>query len=36
MYKTGIYFVYWTQNWSTDYLYYLNKAADLGFDVYDH
>ena len=33
MNKIGIYFAYWTRDWSADYLYYLNKVAGLGFDV---
>ncbi|KLU62252.1 D-tagatose 3-epimerase [Peptococcaceae bacterium CEB3] len=33
MNKVGIYFAYWTRDWSANYLYYLNKVADLGFDV---
>lgn len=33
MNRIGIYFAYWTREWSADYLYYLNKIADLGFDV---
>lgn len=33
MNKIGIYFAYWTKDWSADYLYYLNKVAGLGFDV---
>ena len=33
MNKVGIYFAYWTQDWTADYTYYLNKVADLGFDV---
>jgi D-psicose/D-tagatose/L-ribulose 3-epimerase len=31
--KIGIYFAYWTKDWSADYLYYLNKVSHLGFDV---
>lgn len=33
MNKVGIYFAYWTRDWSADYLYYLNKVSGLGFDV---
>lgn len=33
MNKIGIYFAYWTRDWSADYLYYLNKVSKLGFDV---
>jgi D-psicose/D-tagatose/L-ribulose 3-epimerase len=31
--KFGTYFAYWEQNWDTDYLKYIRKVADLGFDV---
>lgn len=30
--KYGIYYAYWEQNWSADYLPYIEKAAALGFD----
>ena len=33
MNRVGIYFAYWTKDWSADYLYYINKATALGFDV---
>lgn len=33
MNKIGIYFAYWSKDWSADYVYYLNKVADLGFDI---
>jgi len=33
MNKVGIYFAYWTKDWDADYLYYLNKVSNLGFDV---
>ena len=31
--KYGIYFAYWTKEWSADYRYYIDKAARLGFDI---
>lgn len=31
--KFGVYFAYWEQSWDTDYLKYVKKVADLGFDV---
>lgn len=31
--KFGIYFAYWEQDWDTDYLKYVKKVSDLGFDV---
>lgn len=31
--KYGIYFAYWTKEWSADYRYYIDKAAALGFDI---
>jgi len=31
--KFGTYFAYWEQSWDTDYLKYVKKVADLGFDV---
>lgn len=31
--KYGIYFAYWTQEWSADYKYYIDKVASLGFDI---
>jgi D-psicose/D-tagatose/L-ribulose 3-epimerase len=31
--KFGTYFAYWEQNWDTDYMKYVKKVADLGFDV---
>jgi D-psicose/D-tagatose/L-ribulose 3-epimerase len=31
--KFGTYFAYWEQSWDTDYLTYVKKVADLGFDV---
>jgi D-psicose/D-tagatose/L-ribulose 3-epimerase len=33
MNKVGIYFAYWSKDWTADFIYYLNKVADLGFDV---
>lgn len=29
----GIYYAYWEREWSGDYLYYIEKAAALGFDI---
>ncbi|GIP34945.1 sugar phosphate isomerase/epimerase family protein [Paenibacillus sp. J2TS4] len=31
--KFGTYFAYWEQSWDTDYIQYVKKVADLGFDV---
>ncbi|MBI9107640.1 MAG: sugar phosphate isomerase/epimerase [Spirochaetales bacterium] len=31
--KHGIYYAYWEQEWDGDYLYYIKKAADIGFDI---
>ena len=31
--KHGIYYAYWEQQWQADYLYYIKKAANLGFDI---
>jgi D-psicose/D-tagatose/L-ribulose 3-epimerase len=31
--KHGIYYAYWEQEWAADYLYYIDKAARLGFDI---
>lgn len=33
MNKVGIYFAYWTRDWAADYKYYINKVAQLGFDI---
>ncbi|MDP2991224.1 MAG: sugar phosphate isomerase/epimerase, partial [Kiritimatiellota bacterium] len=33
MNKVGIYFAYWTESWTGDYKYYVDKVARLGFDV---
>jgi len=31
--KYGIYFAYWTHEWYADYLHFMDKLADMGFDV---
>ncbi|MEF9942513.1 MAG: sugar phosphate isomerase/epimerase family protein [Lachnospiraceae bacterium] len=31
--KHGIYYAYWEREWDADYLYYVDKVANLGFDV---
>jgi D-psicose/D-tagatose/L-ribulose 3-epimerase len=31
--KYGIYFAYWAKEWSADYRKYINKVAELGFDI---
>ena len=31
--KYGIYYAYWEKQWGTDYLQYVKKAAELGFDI---
>lgn len=31
--KHGIYYAYWEKEWRGDYLYYIEKAARLGFDI---
>jgi D-psicose/D-tagatose/L-ribulose 3-epimerase len=31
--KIGIYYAYWTRDWDADFHPYLDRAADLGFDV---
>jgi len=33
MTKVGIYYAYWTNNWDADFHPFVDKAADLGFDV---
>lgn len=33
MNKVGIYFAFWTRDWNADYMYYLNKVSDIGFDI---
>lgn len=31
--KHGIYYAYWEKEWEADYVYYVEKAARLGFDI---
>lgn len=31
--KHGIYYAYWESEWDGNYLYYIKKAAELGFDI---
>jgi D-psicose/D-tagatose/L-ribulose 3-epimerase len=31
--KYGIYYAYWEDEWSADYIPYIKKAAGLGFDI---
>jgi D-psicose/D-tagatose/L-ribulose 3-epimerase len=31
--KVGIYYAYWTQDWDADFVPYLSKVKELGFDV---
>lgn len=33
MNKLGIFLNFWEQNWEADHIRYINKAADLGFDI---
>ena len=33
MNKIGIYYAYWTQSWDADFNPFIDKVADLGFDV---
>lgn len=33
MNKVGIYFAYWTKEWSADFHPYIDKVASLGFDI---
>ena len=33
MNKIGIYYAYWTHNWNTDFHPFIDKVADLGFDI---
>jgi D-psicose/D-tagatose/L-ribulose 3-epimerase len=33
MNKVGIYYAYWTQSWDVDFHPFIDKVADLGFDV---
>lgn len=31
--KHGIYYAYWEKEWQADYIYYVSKAATIGFDI---
>ena len=31
--KYGIYYAYWEQEWTADYFKYIDKVADLGYDI---
>jgi hypothetical protein len=31
--KIGIYYAYWTHDWDADFHPFVDKVADLGFDV---
>lgn len=31
--KVGIYYAYWTNDWNADFIPYIQKAAQLGFDI---
>ncbi len=31
--KHGIFYAYWEREWAADYGYYIDKVADLGFDI---
>jgi D-psicose/D-tagatose/L-ribulose 3-epimerase len=31
--KHGIYYAYWEKEWQADYIYYVNKASKIGFDI---
>ena len=31
--KHGIYYAFWENRWNSDFLYYIEKVAKLGFDV---
>jgi D-psicose/D-tagatose/L-ribulose 3-epimerase len=31
--KIGIYYAYWTHDWNVDFNPYVDKVADLGFDI---
>lgn len=31
--KHGIYYAYWEKEWRGDYIHYINKVSDLGFDI---
>lgn len=33
MNRVGIYYAYWTRNWDTDFHPFVDKVADLGFDI---
>lgn len=33
--KYGIYFAYWEKEWFADYKKYIDKIAELGFDILD-
>jgi len=33
MNKVGIYFAYWTESWTGDYKYFVDKVSRLGFDI---
>jgi D-psicose/D-tagatose/L-ribulose 3-epimerase len=33
MNKIGIYYAYWERNWDADFVPYVKKVADLGFDI---
>lgn len=33
MNKIGVYYAYWAQDWNVNFLPYIDKAADIGFDV---
>lgn len=33
MNKIGVYYAYWEKNWDANYPYYIQKIANLGFDV---
>lgn len=33
MIKTGIYYAYWTSDWDADFIPYIKKVKNLGFDV---
>ena len=33
MNKIGIYYAYWTRNWDADFHPFINRVANLGFDI---
>ena len=33
MNKIGIYYAYWTHDWDVDFHPFVDKVADLGFDI---